>query len=78
MGCLTDQRQGFRSREDAGRFDCFASNCGFGVAQRSAKDLERGGMRGRGEGKSSDGEGSDGGGGVTEWESVGFGGRLSL
>ena len=78
MGCLTDQRQGFRSREDAGRFDCFASNCGFGVAQRGAKDLEMGGMRGRVEGKSSNGEGSDGGGGVTKGGSVGFGGGLSL
>lgn len=78
MGCLADERESIRGGEDTGGFDGFASNCGFGVAQSRTKDLERGGMRRRVEGKSSDGEGSDGGGGVTKGGSVGFGGGLSL
>ena len=78
MGCLADERESFWGGEDAGGFDGFASNCGFGVAQSGTKDLERGGMRRRVEGKGSDGEGSDGGGGVTKGGSVGFGGGLSL
>ena len=78
MGCLADERKGFGGGEDAGGFDGFASNCGFGVAQSGTKDLERGGMRGRVEGESTYGEGSDGGGGVPEGGSVGFGGGLGL
>ena len=78
MGCLADERKGFGGGEDARGFDGFASNGGFGVVQSGTKDLERVGMRGRVEGKSSDGEGSDCRGGVSEGGSVGFGGGLGL
>jgi hypothetical protein len=78
LGCLADERESFWGGEDAGGFDGFASNCGFGVAQSGTKDLERGGMGGRVEGESADGEGTNGGGGVTKGGSVGFGGGLSL
>jgi len=78
LGCLADERESIRGGEDAGGFDGFASNCGFGVAQSGTKDLERGGMRRRVEGKSADGERSDCGRGVTEGGSVGFSGGLSL